>query len=241
MIRPVGFVNGALVGVLGLAIVGTFGFGVAAAANGGSLTLGHTNTATATTTIKDTHGTPLSLDGSTTNSPLKVNSNKEVAHLNASAVGGKSASALETSGSDGHLYNYNGVPVQVDPSSLPFLGKLVVDTATLAKGTYFVTSTAYVETAGASSGYATHCYIGQTTNSDNEFDTTSTDFNGFTSLSMTWPVNLKASGKIGEYCYTQASSAVIFQASITATRISHATVGTNVNVVPTGVHPITSH
>jgi hypothetical protein len=240
MMRSASFASGALAGVLGLAIVGTFGFGVAAAANGGSLTLGHTNTATATTTLKDTHGTPLSLDGSTTKSPLKVNSSKEVAHLNASAVDGKSAGALETSGSDGHLNTYKGINMPVDPS-LPFNGAVAAQTATLAKGTYFVTSWATLDTTGITTGRTSHCFIGLNDNSFEAFAESETESDGYDAISTTWPVTLKSAGKIGEYCWTQATSAVLYGASITAIRMAHATVGTNVNVVQTGIHPITSH
>jgi hypothetical protein len=63
------------IGVLSVAVGG---LGVAAAANGGSLTLGHSNSATKTTTLKDSKGTPLSLSGKKTSPPLKVNSSVKV-------------------------------------------------------------------------------------------------------------------------------------------------------------------
>jgi hypothetical protein len=53
--------GGAAVGAIGLLSLTIAGAGIAAAANGGSLILGHSNTATATTTLRDSHGTPLSL------------------------------------------------------------------------------------------------------------------------------------------------------------------------------------
>jgi hypothetical protein len=84
------------IGVLSVAVGG---LGVAAAANGGSLTLGHSNSATKTTTLKDSKGTPLSLSGKKTSPPLKVNSSVKVKHLNADEVDGLSAGKLATSGS----------------------------------------------------------------------------------------------------------------------------------------------
>jgi hypothetical protein len=240
MTRPAEFGRGVGAGVLGLGIVAVLGVGVADASNGGSLTLGHTNSATATTTIKDTHGTPLSLDGKTSKPPLKVNSSKEVAHLNAAAVGGKSASALQTSGSDGHLYTYKGITLPIE-HALPLDGVLVAQTATLAKGTYFVNEWASVDSTGISSGDTTHCFVGPNTNLLDAYAESDAAADGYESLNTSWPVTLTSSGTISEYCMTQATSAILYGAAVTAIRISHVTVGTNVNVVQTGVHPITSH
>ena len=84
-------VSAAVIGTLAV-VVG--GVGVATAANGGSLKLGHKNKATKTTTLTDKHGTPLSLVGKASQPPLKVNSSKQVAHLNASLLDGRSAAQL---------------------------------------------------------------------------------------------------------------------------------------------------
>lgn len=227
----------ALAGALGVTIVAVLGAGVATAADGGSLVLGHHNTATKTTELKDPHGTPLELVGKKSDAPLKVNSSKEVTHLNAALLGGQSASSLQSSGSDGHLYDYSGVSLPVD-GALPFPGLLVVKTASLPAGTYFVDAYAWVDSTGASSGHATHCFIGQNTAATEALATASTDSSGYAPLSTTWPVTLTTAGPIGEYCFTQATSAVAYQAAITATKIAHATVGTNINVVQTGIHPI---
>lgn len=69
---------------------------VAYAANGKSLLLGRSNSATKTTTIKNSHGTPLYLKGRTSRPPLKVNSSKVVARLNADRLDGKNAADLAT-------------------------------------------------------------------------------------------------------------------------------------------------
>ena len=117
------------IGVLCL-VVG--GLGVATAANGGSLVLGHHNSATSTTTLKDGKGTPLSLVGKKSKPPLKVNSSKQVAHLNASLLGGQSASALRTTGS-GAITPTNVAEGEDLP--LPFdaglIGRLVASTGKL--------------------------------------------------------------------------------------------------------------
>jgi hypothetical protein len=81
-------------GAIGVLCLAVGSLGVATAANGGSLILGHRNTATKTTTLTDKHGTPLSLVGKKSKPPLKVNSSKRVKHLNASLLGGESASTL---------------------------------------------------------------------------------------------------------------------------------------------------
>jgi hypothetical protein len=171
---------------------------------------------------------------------LKVNSSKEVQHLNAALVGGKSAGSLETSGSDGHLYDFNGVDLPVD-SALPFTGLSIVETATLPKGTYFVDAYAWLDAVGASSGHATHCYIGLSNSAGAALADATIDASGYTPIGTNWPVTLSTAGQIGEYCFTQATSATVYQASITATRIAHVTVGTNIDVPETGVHPIAKH
>jgi hypothetical protein len=79
---------------IGVMTVAVSGLGIADAANGGSLRLGHSNAATKTTTLKDSKGTPLSLVGKASKPPLKVNSKKLVSKLNAQFVGGKPVSQL---------------------------------------------------------------------------------------------------------------------------------------------------
>ncbi len=96
--RKSSFAIGALTAVV---IAGT---GTAVAANGGSFLLGKKNTATTTTTLSNSKGTPLSLQGKKSAPPLKVNSTKKVKNLNADKVDGKSSSdfALKA-GSTGYM------------------------------------------------------------------------------------------------------------------------------------------
>ena len=79
--------SGVAVGAIGALSIVVGGLGVATAANGGSLILGHSNSATSTTTLTDPDGTPLSLVGKSSKPPLKVSSSAQVPHLNASLLG----------------------------------------------------------------------------------------------------------------------------------------------------------
>jgi hypothetical protein len=92
----------AAAGAIGVLTIITAGAGIATAANGGSLVLGSSNSATGTTTIADKGSTPLSLVTKKGKAPLKVNSNGLVANLNASELGGLTAKSL-SSGSTSSL------------------------------------------------------------------------------------------------------------------------------------------
>jgi hypothetical protein len=89
--------RGTLVGAIGVGTILVGSMGAATAANGGSLTLGHNNKATATTTVTDKKGTPLSLIGRRSKPPLQVNSTKRVKHLNADLLDGYAANTLPPS------------------------------------------------------------------------------------------------------------------------------------------------
>lgn len=78
----------------GAAVMLLLGTGSAVAATGGKFITGRTNTATTTTTIKDTKGTPLSLVGKSGRPPLTVNSNTKVARLNADLLDGRDSSTF---------------------------------------------------------------------------------------------------------------------------------------------------
>jgi hypothetical protein len=96
-------------GAIGMLCLAVGGLGIATAANGGSLVLGQHNTATSTTKLADSNGSPLSLVGKKSKPPLKVNSSKQVKHLNASLLGGESASRLShsityTAGAAGKMF-----------------------------------------------------------------------------------------------------------------------------------------
>ena len=87
---------GAAIAAAGIVVSGA---GIGYAANGGSFILGHGNNETATSTLRNTAGTPLSLVAPVTRAPLAVNSNVRVAHLNADMVDGLHAAAFQRKGS----------------------------------------------------------------------------------------------------------------------------------------------
>ena len=77
-------VSGLVGAVVGVSMLG----GAAYAANGGSLLLGRANTATATTTLTNSAGTPLSLVAKTGYAPFKVGSKVKVTNLNSDTLDG---------------------------------------------------------------------------------------------------------------------------------------------------------
>jgi hypothetical protein len=65
------------------------------AANGGTLLLGHKNSATKTTTLKNSKGTALSLKSKTGKAPLKVSNSEKITKLNADQLDGLDGAALQ--------------------------------------------------------------------------------------------------------------------------------------------------
>jgi hypothetical protein len=70
------------------------GAGTAVAANGDSLVLGHNNAETSGTTLTNSHGTALTLNGKTGHPALKVNNTTKIKNLNSDLLDGKAASAF---------------------------------------------------------------------------------------------------------------------------------------------------
>jgi hypothetical protein len=213
------FRGGVVAGGIGVLALTVGGLGIATAANGGSLVLGHSNTATKTTTLKDKSGTPLALVGKKSKPPLKVNSSKQVRHLNASLLGGLSASQLN-SGSSGQIppETYLSVPVGSET--------LVSRTGVLSKGTYYVNASALLN--GSDGGF---CYIG-TSNSTTtavQWGGTEPETDGtadFSQASETALVKVTSPTKYGQYCETHSSAAAsAYDAAIFAIRVSHTTTG----------------
>lgn len=81
---------------LAVATVATSGFGVADAATGGSLVLGHNNHSKHTTTLSDSGGTPLSLKAPSGAPPLSVSNSKLVPRLNSQYLDGLTAGEVAT-------------------------------------------------------------------------------------------------------------------------------------------------
>jgi hypothetical protein len=208
------FGRGVVAGGIGALALTVGGLGIATAANGGSLVLGHHNSATNTTTLKDSHGTPLKLVGKKSKPPLKVNSSKQVSHLNASLLGGLSASQL-SSGSGGQI------PVATDLTITS--GTLVSQTGVLSKGTYFMNASALL--VGDDGGF---CYIGTSSNSSTAlqwggFEPASTGTADYAQSSETVAVKVTTPTRYGQYCETNDTTGEAYDAGIFAIRIAHAT------------------
>jgi hypothetical protein len=79
---------------LGALTVAAIGGGTAYAANGGSLLIGRSNAASATTSLSNAAGTALSLSSKAGTPPLRVNGNTKVANLNADLLDGLSSGSF---------------------------------------------------------------------------------------------------------------------------------------------------
>jgi hypothetical protein len=207
--------RGIAVGALGALCLGVATVGVATAANGGSLILGHGNSATKTTTLTDHDGTPLALVGKTSKPPLTVNSSKEVAHLNSALLGGKSATALSTYGSGAQINSF-------EPGTLSdtyTAATVVASTATLATGTYYVDATAVVD--GSTGGFG-ECAVGMSPNLSNDPTQGGGDIPGttraFVQAAETAVIKLTHAAKINEYCAGPSGSTAL-GVGILATRV----------------------
>ncbi|HEX3906412.1 MAG TPA: hypothetical protein VHW92_00610 [Mycobacteriales bacterium] len=198
--------------------------GIATAANGGSLVLGHSNTATSTTTLKDKHGTPLSLVGKKSKPPLKVNSSKQVKHLNASLVGGQSASQLAVHGYSGQTQ----FSVEIPLTDTPVVG---AQTPVLPKGTYLINSAAMIQ--GAGGGF---CFLNTSNDQEDAVQWGGGEPGSASTFSYT-PVALSAMVTVhtpvawGAYCVEgDAAGSTVYNAGITAIRVATDSVGTKPSV-----------
>jgi hypothetical protein len=202
------------VAALGVVIVGVGGLGVATAANGGSLLLGHANSATATTTLTVSNGTPLALVGKATKAPLTVNSTIEVRHLNAAAVDGQSAAQLSTQGSGASSYAGAASPGETLSSNQAAATK-VASTAVLSRGHYFVSASA---TTVNSTSDGAFCYLGSTANDDSALQSGGASTKGYATPAVTVVVTVTKPERLGYYCYTRSTGSVS-AAGITALKV----------------------
>jgi hypothetical protein len=222
--------GGAAVGAIGLLSLTIAGAGIAAAANGGSLILGHSNAATATTTLRDSHGTPLSLVGKASAPPLKVSSAKQVNHLNASLLGGKSAAQLATHGSGAQLpdsHTYSGESLTTGPGA----STKIAATSELSPGTYFVSASAAVYDSTTDD---TYCFVGKTANYTGALQFSGTSSTGNSELGETLVVTLSSPATLGEYCYTTGTDALAYDGGIYAIAVGHYTHGSAPSIVRRG-------
>jgi hypothetical protein len=220
--------GGAAVGAIGLLSLTIAGAGIAAAANGGSLILGHSNTATSTTTLRDSHGTPLSLVGKASAPPLKVSSSKQVNHLNASLLGGESAAQLATHGSGAQLPDsYSGESLTTDNAA----STKIAATSELSPGTYFVSASAAVYDSTTAGDY---CFVGKTANARSSLQASATTSTGISELGATLVVTLSSPATLGEYCFTDGTDASADQGGIYAISVAHYTPGSAPSIVRRG-------
>jgi hypothetical protein len=131
----------AVAGAIGTLALAVSGIGIAAAANGGSLTLGQSNKATDTTTLKDTSSTPLSLVAGKHDPALKVSNDHLIKHLNAEKLGGLTPGAISSGSTSQLKFSLNQVSgdVLLPASTLTdLLPVSIFKTAKLSAGTYAV-------------------------------------------------------------------------------------------------------
>jgi hypothetical protein len=214
-----------LAGSLGALSLVVGGLGVATAANGGSLTLGHSNTATKTTTLKDHKGTPLSLVGKKSKPPLKVNSNKEIAHLNAALVDGQHAGSLRTSGSAGQ-FRHTGIALfPGNPLSTNFDSPTEVAlTGTLSPGTYYVTGSAETVYNGTGSDQLA-CAIAPSAHPGDQLSTAVNTTTAYASESENTVLTVTTPEILGQYCYSGQSGGGYFLGGIYAIKIARSVPG----------------
>jgi hypothetical protein len=216
---------------LGAVTLTVAGIGIARAATdqGGIVLGGVANHTTKPTGFVNKKGPALALKSNKHKPPFTVNSSKLVKHLNAAKVGGQSAGQLATRGSaarsnfpPGLLGQYTTTPTAL------------VTTATLPKGTYYVTGTT---SAHVSTNNAAVCGAATST-PDTSFKSiqayaTSPDVDMLTAVVQ---VTLTAPGKIGWYCWISGggpTSDTYYYAAISAIRVAHSATGSAAAGVPT--------
>lgn len=211
---------------LGLGALAVASMGVAAAADGGSLLLGRSNHATATTTLSDSKGTPLSLRAKSGKPPLRVNSSKKVAHLNADLLDGVNASGLGPSGSGVSTKFKDGNRGLVGTALVP-----VVSTGALKAGTYYinVATTIYIPP-----GQQAVCFVATGPKAQYQGGETSTSAQGQFVFADVDVLTVKAGEHVRQYCQTTetgASNAEVVHGGITAIRMAQSTAGRTIGGV----------
>jgi hypothetical protein len=189
--------------------------GVADAANSsGVFVLGHANSESATASLANTKGTPLSLSAPKNTAPLVVNRGAVVKNLNAQSVGGTSAAGLELSGGDGFSAANADIAITGDVFTK------VAGTPNLAAGNYYVTATALVNVTPPDTGAT--CVLEK----DNSGITFLAEGNGdgthFVQASESIAVSLPKGGSVQELCMAKGttSGTEVIDAGILAIRIS---------------------
>lgn len=220
---------------LGAVTLTVAGLGIARAATdqGGIVLGGVANHTTKPTGFVNKKGPALALTSNKHKPPFTVNSTKLVKHLNAAKLSGHTAGQLATRGSaaasnfaPGTLGRYTTTPTAL------------ATTATLPKGTYYVTGTSSMDITSPNTALcsaATSATAAATAPEAQGSYISGTPMSGVEALSATVPVTLTAPGKIGWYCWISGTGEdLYYYAGITAIRIAHATTGTTAAGQPTG-------
>jgi hypothetical protein len=180
------------------------------AANGTGFLLGRSNSETATATLSNSRGTPLSLSAPGGHAPLAVNRSALVSNLNAQYTGGLSAVQLQATGGEGFTQPGTNAPIN-DKSPM------VAGTGNLPAGVYYVTATANLIVQQADGGAV--CYIAKGSNRLSFAESDVGQF-GIWSLAETAAVSVKSGDTLQEHCATAGShGSVAINAGITAIRI----------------------
>jgi len=193
------------------------GAGIASAANGGNFILGTANSETATASLANSKGTPLSLSAPHGDAPLTVNQNALVKNLNAQFTGGLSSSQLQATGGDGFTQPGTNTPINDT-------GPLVAGTGNLPAGIYYVTATADLIVQQADGGAV--CFISKGSAALNGVSQSNIGQPGIFTVTETAAVRIKANDTLQEHCVTPGNNgSVAIDAGITAIRIrsSHGT------------------
>jgi hypothetical protein len=133
------------------------GAGTAVAANGGSLVLGHNNAETTGTTLTNSHGTALTLNGATGHPPLKVNNPTKVKNLNSDLLDGKSAGDFVQLNGNKNSDFLNAVYTGTLASAVAISNATGQAPVTVPAGTYLVSSYVDVYNPEATTGdYGCH-------------------------------------------------------------------------------------
>jgi hypothetical protein len=218
--------NSATVGAIGALVVVGGGLGVATAANGGSFILGGSNSATHTTTLKDTSNIPLSIVAKKGKAPLSVNSKGQVKNLNASELGGLTAAGLSTGSAiqlKADVFSSTAqavglLPAVTSGTTESLQPTSVLATARLAAGTYLVTATATAEEA--------ICWAGLTSATGAQNYAIAVEL----SASATGAIRVKKGQRIHEYCAgieTSSPGGEVLTAGLTAIRVQGFAQGTH--------------
>jgi hypothetical protein len=186
------------------------GTGLASAANGGGFILGSANTETATASLANSKGTPLSLSAPSGKAPFAVNRNVQVSNLNAQFTGGLSSAQLQATGGDGvKLPNSD---IFIDRS-----GERVTQTGPLPAGTYYVTASALLNvSAGDKSGI---CWLARASEPTAIVSSGGENHEGLVQAAETAAMAVQAGDSLVEMCQTSGSGSIVFNAGITAVRI----------------------